>query len=317
MLDIPELVYKSDQDIPQYEWKVDTKYYTAEVSLCAVSDPSANLCRESAESIQSLILYFDAEEEQSFQRLNKWLPFLADQKPEVLIAVCRHCSDFTAIPRMTILNWCIENGFELVELKPDPSDEEEEEDDFPETVGVGRIIQALHAHTWPNLIMKKDGPSFCQTYLNELMAEEDLPSSTNSAIANNKHNQDVCLKRTCNNTTSYPDDSVEASVPLGIESNGVSTCANSRTDNKFCKTPQSDNIFSEEDMSMFAALGSDDADQGSFEALFEKLQLMKEKAHHLPHNQRKEYAEKMAVSFWKAVGGDIDDIDGLSDEEES
>ena len=28
---------------------------------------------------------------------------------------------------MTILNWCIENGFELVELKPDPSDEEEEE----------------------------------------------------------------------------------------------------------------------------------------------------------------------------------------------
>lgn len=27
-------------------------------------------------------------------------------------------------------------------------------DDFPETVGVARIIQALHAHTWPNLVMK-------------------------------------------------------------------------------------------------------------------------------------------------------------------
>lgn len=62
MLDIPELVDNTDQDFPQYEWKVDTKYYTAQVGLCAVSDPSANLCRESPESIQSLILYFDAEE---------------------------------------------------------------------------------------------------------------------------------------------------------------------------------------------------------------------------------------------------------------
>ena len=62
LLDIPELADNSDQDIPQYEWKVDTKYYTAQVGLCAVSDPDVNLCRESPESIQSVVLYFDAEE---------------------------------------------------------------------------------------------------------------------------------------------------------------------------------------------------------------------------------------------------------------
>ncbi|CAE1159903.1 AAGAB [Acanthosepion pharaonis] len=322
LLDIPELVDNSDQDFPQYEWKVDTKYYTAQVGLCAVSDQSANLCRESPESIQSLILYFDAEEEKSFQFFDKWLPFLAEHKPEVLIAVCRHCSDFTAIPRMTILNWCIENGFELVELKPDLSDEEEEEDDFPETVGVARIIQALHAHTWPNLVMKKDGPSFCQSYLSELMAEDvALPPSTTDGIVNNEHNQDICLKRTSDSTTiaSCPDTSEEPTVSLRGESNNVCTSTNNYTktdDQSSCNQTKPDNIFCEEDLSMFAALGSEDADQGSFEVLFEKLQVMKEKAQYLPHNQRKQYAEKMAVSFWKAIGGDADEIDGLSDTDE-
>ena len=28
------------------------------------------------------------------------------------------------------------------------------DDDFKDTYGVPRIIQALHAHTWPNLLMK-------------------------------------------------------------------------------------------------------------------------------------------------------------------
>lgn len=27
-------------------------------------------------------------------------------------------------------------------------------DDFPETVGVERIIEALEAHMWPNMVMK-------------------------------------------------------------------------------------------------------------------------------------------------------------------
>jgi len=37
----------------------------------------------------------------------------------------------------------------LVELnsldKPDP------EDDFPETLGIERVVEALHAHSWSNL----------------------------------------------------------------------------------------------------------------------------------------------------------------------
>lgn len=54
------------------------------------------------------------------------------------------------------INWCLEQGFEFVELNPreDDSSESDLEDDFVETVGVKRISQALQAHIWPNMIPK-------------------------------------------------------------------------------------------------------------------------------------------------------------------
>jgi len=62
--------------------------------------------------------------------------------------------------------WCIDKGFELVELNPVPEEEDESdlEDDFPESTGIKRVIQALHAHMWPNLILKgnsKRNPNDC------------------------------------------------------------------------------------------------------------------------------------------------------------
>lgn len=50
--------------------------------------------------------------------------------------------------------WCVKEGFELVELEPEVDEEWEAEQDFIETNGIKRVIQALHAHIWPNLVMK-------------------------------------------------------------------------------------------------------------------------------------------------------------------
>lgn len=55
---------------------------------------------------------------------------------------------------MEVQTWCIDNGFELIELNPELETDSDTEDDFVETTGVKRIVQALHAHTWPNLQMK-------------------------------------------------------------------------------------------------------------------------------------------------------------------
>jgi hypothetical protein len=66
--------------------------------------------------------------------------------------------------------------------------------------------------------------------------------------------------------------------------------------------------------------GLDQADEGgeeTFEKLFEKLQFMKESAGSMSAEQRRKYAEQVTLQFWQAIGGDDDEINGLSDEHEN
>ncbi len=61
------------------------------------------------------------------------------------------------------LEWCVGKGIELVEWAREGGggeggeEEEEEEDDFPVRVGVERISEALQAHMWPHMTMKREG----------------------------------------------------------------------------------------------------------------------------------------------------------------
>lgn len=48
----------------------------------------------------------------------------------------------------------MKNGYELVELDPELDAEWEAEQDFVETTGIKRVVQALHAHVWPDLVLK-------------------------------------------------------------------------------------------------------------------------------------------------------------------
>ena len=57
--------------------------------------------------------------------------------------------------RTSILEWCLQNQFELVE--PESTEEDEEDiDDFGEKEGKARIASALKAHTWSNLELLED-----------------------------------------------------------------------------------------------------------------------------------------------------------------
>ncbi len=62
---------------------------------------------------------------------------------------------FSGVTRRSILDWCIENEFELIELEAqEESEDEEVVDDFKESNGIVRIIQALQAHRWPDMRLK-------------------------------------------------------------------------------------------------------------------------------------------------------------------
>uniref|UniRef100_A0A8C4JWF7 Alpha and gamma adaptin binding protein n=8 Tax=Palaeognathae TaxID=8783 RepID=A0A8C4JWF7_DRONO len=71
------------------------------------------------------------------------------------------------------------------------------------------------------------------------------------------------------------------------------------------------------DIQELASLTTGEGDLENFERLFSKLKEMKDKAATLPHEQRKLHAEKVAKAFWMAIGGDRDEIEGLSSDEEN
>lgn len=52
---------------------------------------------------------------------------------------------------LPVLNWCVQNKFELVELDQTGDSESDIEGN---KYGIDRIIEALHAHTWPNIVLK-------------------------------------------------------------------------------------------------------------------------------------------------------------------
>lgn len=60
----------------------------------------------------------------------------------------------------------------------------------------------------------------------------------------------------------------------------------------------------------------DSMSEETFEGLFQNLNEMKLKAQSLSPDQRRVYAEKMAIAFWKSIGGNDSEIDELSSDED-
>uniref|UniRef100_A0A8C6LD96 Alpha and gamma adaptin binding protein n=1 Tax=Nothobranchius furzeri TaxID=105023 RepID=A0A8C6LD96_NOTFU len=251
-----------DETVSWYPWTINNKYYTADVRLCAV--PSIyDMSSEIAQSMQAFIAYFDSKTKDGLEKLKPWISVVEDLAPEVLILVCdRVCEN--GVTRHQAQQWCLAHAFELVELNP--QELPDEDDDFPESTGVKRVVQALNANVWSSVEMK-DG-----------------------------HNQGFGL---------------------------MSSLVASRHNNpRYCQDPAVTvlilaDAMTDLDIQELAHLTAGDADVDNFERLFTKLKEMKDKACSLPHEQRKVHAEKVAKAFWTAIGGDGDEIDGLSSGEES
>ncbi|XP_059421024.1 alpha- and gamma-adaptin-binding protein p34-like [Carassius carassius] len=276
---------KIEESVSWYPWTINNKYYTANVSLCVVSSPF-DMNTEVARSMQAFIVYFDSKTKDSLNSVNSWLSVVEDLAPEVLILVCDHAGD-SGVSKQEAQQWCLAHAFELVELNP--QDLPDEDDDFPESTGVKRIVQALNANVWSSVEMK-----------DEHNQGFGLMSSLVASHHNNpRPSQETLASHSPSNST---DEGTERQRPENNQNNAVDTAVDPMID------------F---DIQELANLTSGDADVENFERLFTKLKEMKDKASSLPHEQRKEHAEKVAKAFWMAIGGDQDEIDGFSSGEES
>ncbi|XP_021063122.1 alpha- and gamma-adaptin-binding protein p34 isoform X3 [Mus pahari] len=271
-----------------YPWTIDNKYYSAEVNLCVV--PSKFLVTaEIAESVQAFVVYFDSTQKSGLDSVSSWIPLAEAWLAEVMILVCdRVCED--GINRQQAQEWCIKHGFELVELNPEELPEED--DDFPESTGVRRIVQALNANVWSNVVMKSDR-SQGFSLLNSLAGA----------------NRRVASAESCHSEQQEPSPTAERTESLPGHHSGACSSAGAQVDS--IVDPMLDL-----DIQELASLTTGGGDLENFERLFSKLREMKDKAATLPHEQRKLHAEKVAKAFWMAIGGDRDEIEGLSSDDE-
>ncbi|XP_008938408.1 PREDICTED: alpha- and gamma-adaptin-binding protein p34, partial [Merops nubicus] len=270
-----------------YPWTIDNKYYSADIHLCVVPN-TFHVTGEIAEAVQAFVVYFDSTIKSGLESVSEWLPLTEEWLPEVMILVCNRVSE-NGINRQKAQEWCIKHGFELVELNPEELPDED--DDFPESTGVKRIVQALNANVWSNVVMKSDrtqGFGLLSTL-----------AGANCSIGS-EDNQDP---------ESSPSPAERGESPLGSREEGPSA-----------DSPQGDDVVDpmlDMDIQELANLTTRDGDLENFERLFSKLKEMKDKAATLPHEQRKLHAEKVAKAFWMAIGGDRDEIEGLSSDEEN
>ncbi|KAI5623986.1 alpha- and gamma-adaptin-binding protein p34, partial [Silurus asotus] len=283
---LPEPTKKEDV-VVWYPWTINNKYYTADVSFCVVPSPF-NMTSEVAQSTQAFIVYFDSKTKDGLIALTPWVALVEELAPEVLILVCDHVCE-NGVNRQDAQQWCLAHAFELVELNPEELPDED--DDFPESTGVKRIIQALNANVWSSVEMKD---------------EHNQGFGLMSSLVASRHNN--------------PRSKAETQVRLHPMRLAEETTEAQKTGSFQNSTEEVDSVvdpMTNMDIQELANLTAGDADVDNFERLFTKLKEMKDKASSMPHEQRKVHAEKVAKAFWMAIGGDQDEIDGLSSGEES
>ncbi|XP_076642951.1 alpha- and gamma-adaptin-binding protein p34 [Halictus rubicundus] len=152
-----------------YLWNIDNKYYNVTVLVCVTENPTPKI---SLKGIQALVVYHDPQAEDADENLKQWLPVinsLADAG--VLLFCCNFITDDRV--RNKVTKWCLKKKFELIELNTPDVDTAESDLDHNKH-GIERIIEALHAHMWPQMRLKGKPSSTEETDFDLVQVEEQF-----------------------------------------------------------------------------------------------------------------------------------------------
>lgn len=311
------------ESIKSYPWHIATKYYNADVQFCTTNYPTIG-DQEFSENVEAIILSFDTKSSASYDIVKSWLPAIRVIDPEIRLLVCSRCKESDSVSRENVLLWCIDNQFELIELNPDVDGEDSDED---LVYGFRRVVSALQAHTWPNLILKERAHTLltaCYENDNEESDSNDV-NSTDSNVNNveSLHIDSLHLSQTMNVPMTKVTKNIqneerkalydaERLYEVGQSSSDESCLEKLTKEEKMRKNEErknnqgqiNDDLLLNEASSIDAMFFED--------VIFQKLQTMKDHSQRLPPDERKRYAEKVAITFWKSFMDDNDEIEGLS-----
>ncbi|CAG8495235.1 5089_t:CDS:2 [Acaulospora morrowiae] len=142
-------------------WKIITKYYTANVEFWVdetvhksqldseVIDGYENEENGIGKVVDAILFIFKKNEPSTFDDIQAYLPFIQKYEPSITLAVgtgrnIQH--DTIDAENDPFEDWCIENGFEYVDL-----DMKKRDDEIAERVGIERILEALQSHMWEDM----------------------------------------------------------------------------------------------------------------------------------------------------------------------
>lgn len=116
MKDLPREPEFLDKDIEAYSWHVDTKYYNAGVKLCTPKHRTVP-SREFAETVEAVVLHFDAKDRDTFSLLKTWLRTFDDlYSPSVKLLTCDSYPEKEGVTKDELDRFAIENDCELIQL---------------------------------------------------------------------------------------------------------------------------------------------------------------------------------------------------------
>jgi len=266
-------------------WNIDTKYYTAGLDILVAPDKAFPIRDGSnildGKSIEAVVLYFDPLEPTSFENVKSLMKSLEENDPAVRLIACDMIQDEKIKTFDKIMSWCVKNQFELVELNP--------EDKESDIYGLERCIDALQANTWSNMVVKN--PSTLSALMGAAVSAQQMPTKQlgdgdrqRSAQVEAEEEWTEFQSR----TPSVPSESVDAA---SIGQHEAGSC----------------HITMPDDIAICDAGNDHELEESSMEQLFANMAFMKEKAQTLPHEDRKAYAEKVALAFLDALGAESDD----------
>ncbi|CAG8490883.1 7768_t:CDS:2 [Acaulospora colombiana] len=145
-------------------WKIMTKYYTANVEFWV--DETVHKGQLDSEVINgyegeengignvvdAILFVFRKDEPSTFDDIQAYLTFIQKYKPSITLAVGtgkdiqRDTAELANEDDDPFEDWCLDNGFEYVDL-----DAKGRDDEFAERVGIERILEALQSHMWEEM----------------------------------------------------------------------------------------------------------------------------------------------------------------------
>ena len=192
-----------------------------------------------------------------------------------------------AAPTEATMKWAVANDFEYVDPAP------EDADSSPKSYGLGRIQDALQAHMWPNLVMKPldlpqgDADADADAADDDAEAEEASPAQDGPSIRDSGGSEAEAAEPS------------EAAVPTHDGGAGGVPCVDNFSIDALL---QSMDVLGNEDPD-----NPNDGDADMFETMLVQMQALKAQAATLPDEQRKAFAEAVALKFMAAMGDDDGD----------